>query len=89
MGFVQNVFRRTQFCLVLIISVLCVVTTFFECCAERGVFLVELSEIEGFALRKLVRKEKTNYFCKAIRMHERRAQSGSPLCAVMFAAEDG
>ena len=52
-------------------------------------FLVELSEIEGFALGILVRNEKTNYFCKAIRMHERRAQSGRLLCAVMFAAEDG
>ena len=50
---------------------------------------MELSEIEGFALGILVRNEKTNYFCKAIRMHERRAQRGRLLCAVMFAAEDG
>ena len=56
---------------------------------RKGGGLVELSEIEGFALGILVRNEKTNYFCKAIRMHERRAQSGRPLCAVMFAAEDG
>ena len=85
----QNVFRRTQFCLVLIIRVLCIIVAFFECCAEKDVSLVELSEIEGFALGILVRNEKTNYFCKAIRMHERRAQSGRRPRAVLFAAEDG
>lgn len=42
--------------------------------AECEILPVVLSESSCFAYRKFVGAKKTNYFCTAFRMHERRAR---------------
>ena len=54
--------------------------------AECEILPVVLSESSCFAYRKFVGAKKTNYFCKAFRMHERRAQMMSSFvgCLVLL-----